>query len=420
MAYRSLQHADVPLAMLIDTARRAVRSPSLRSAAFLAAGGGGFAAGNLLLARLLAPAEFGKVSLLLSLIQVGAALGAPALPLLVNRHRLGPSAALLRRPLLGGLLAGSIVGLLALQLDALDWSLAVVLGASIALAAAGRVAAALFQARQHLITALFLTQIHNWLLLASVPLVLLWQRPRALAVALFVLCGYAVTTVAGWQWAWRRLASHAPLPPPPLRQLSEGLGAAGLALAINVLFQLDRLVIGALLSVQELAAYSIVATVAGSAFRMLQVGAGHSLVPRLRACERRQDAVRLLRGEGMLLAGAGIVAAGLILLLMPWLTEHFLAGRYAVPAGLAGTVIVIGFVRTWEASATAVVNALGSPRELLALTLLAWFAVAAGTAGAAWTSRFGLLEVVYSLGIAWSMVALGASALALQALARLR
>ena len=62
--------------------RSAFYSPTLRSAATLAAGGVGFGLANLLLARVLPTIEFGVISLLLSFIQVGAAVGAPGLPVL--------------------------------------------------------------------------------------------------------------------------------------------------------------------------------------------------------------------------------------------------------------------------------------------------------------------------------------------------
>src|SRR6186713_1885485 len=85
--------------------RRAFYSPTLRSAAALAAGGVGFGLANLLLARVLPTDEFGIVSLVLSFIQVGAAIGAPGLPVLINRYHLGPSSRLFRVSLTASVLA---------------------------------------------------------------------------------------------------------------------------------------------------------------------------------------------------------------------------------------------------------------------------------------------------------------------------
>jgi O-antigen/teichoic acid export membrane protein len=404
--------------MLIELARKATRSPALRTAAALAAGGVGFALGNLLLARVLVETEFGKVSLLLSVIQVGAALGAPGIPTLVNRYRLNATAALFRRCAAGSVAAGAAVAGLMITFGNFHFALAAVLGFAVSLAALGRVAAAFFQSRQRFGTSLVLTQVHNWLVLASVPVVLALSEPTAFAVALVVLSGYLVTTVVGWRAAAQRLTQSTPQ---LSRQiwLREGMSAAGFVLANNLLFQLDRLLIGGLLSIADLATYAVVAAVAGSAFRMLQVGAGYTLVPRLRTCTNRQTAVRLLRGEGLLLGGTGLVAAATVLLVMPWLIGHFLAGRYEVPQGMVVAVIGIGFIRTWEAAASATVTALGSAQELLSLNVLSWLTVAVGTACAAWGSRYGLMGVVYGLGAGWCLLAISASTLALQALSRL-
>lgn len=404
--------------MLIGLAHKAARSPALRTAAALAAGGAGFALGNLLLARHLTETEFGKVSLLLSVIQVGATLGAPAVPTLVNRYRLDATSALFWQCAAGSVLAGAAVTCLMVPFGKFPLSLAAVLGLTITLAALGRVAAAFFQSRQLFGRSLLLTQVHNWLLLASVPVVLLLNDPSAFAVALVVLCGYFMTTVVGWRSASQQLTERNP-PLSRKQWLTEGMSVAGFVLANNLLFQLDRLLIGGLLSIRDLATYAVVAAVAGSAFRMLQVGAGYSLAPRLRTCTNRQTAMKLLRGEGILLAGTGLLATAAVLVLMPWLIEHFLAGRYDVPRGMVVAVIGIGFIRTWEAAASATVSALGSARELLLLNLLSWLTVALGSACAAWASRFGLMGVVYGLGAGWCLLALGSSVLAARALARL-
>jgi O-antigen/teichoic acid export membrane protein len=401
-------------AVLTDFAAGALRSPALRTAAALAAGGFGFAAGNVLLARILAETEFGRVSLLLSLIQVGSALGAPGIPLLINRYRLSATPDLLRRCSFGAALAGLVVAAGAMLFGHFSTALAVTLGITTAMAALGRIGAAFFQAREYFLSATLLGQIHNWLLLASVPVVLLLDEPYALTVGVFLLLGYIATAIVGWRRAPGRSAEVASLPPTVWSK--EVVSAAGIALALNVLFQFDRLLVGALLSLEELATYSVVAAIAGSTFRMLQVGASHSLTPRLRRCRGRAEALELLRTEGTLLAGVGVLAAAAILLVMPWIVDHFLAGRYEVPPGLVAVMIGIGLVRTWEAMATATVNALGTPRDLWLLNVMSWSAVAVGILGAIVGTSAGLVGVVLGLGAAWVALAAGSSLLALRAI----
>ena len=392
------------------------RSPALRSAAILAAGGAGFALGNLLLARVLPEREYGTVSLLLSLIQVGAALGSLGLPTLVNRHSLAVTGRLFRYGMWLALFAALIIGTVALVSYQLPSFIACVLAATVAAAALGRIAGAVMQSRQRFGTSLLLTQIHNWLLLASVPLVLLTDQRSAITVSVFILLCYLITTTIGWQSAARD--------PDPgtlsLRMLwSEGLSAAGFGLAFNIFLQLDRLVIGDVLSLQDVAAYSLVASLAGSPYRMLQVSAGHTLVPRVRAASSRKAAVRLLRHEALLMISVGFLGAPLLFWLTPWIID--LVAGAAIDGGymLTAAVIAVGFVRLWQGLAAAVVNAIGTPRELFILSVLGWVGIAVAAALASFAARYGLNAVVLSLGAGWCVIAVGATALAFKAILRL-
>ncbi len=404
--------------MIRSLVKRAFLSPTLRSAAALAAGGVGFGVANLLLARVLTADEFGVVSLLLSFIQVGAAVGAPGLPVLINRYHLGPSRRLLQISAVASLVATlATFGILS-AFYGIVVPLAVMTGLAIGLAAMGRVSAAFFQAREQFGVSLLLIQIHNWILLLSIPVLVMTHRPFATTVVWVVLAGYAMTAWAGWQFASRHRASVA-AQLPPRRWLNEGMSAAGFSIATNVMLQLDRLLIGGTLSIQDLATYSVIAAVAGSAFRMLQMGAGYSLLPRLRRCTDRHAALRMLGGELALLAGIGVIAAIAVLIVMPWLLEHFLSRKYAVSEEMILAVIAIGFVRIGESSAAAAVSALGSTRELAQLNALGWLMVIASSACAVWGSRYGLTGMIYGLGAGWMLGAIGAGVLAAKALMRM-
>jgi O-antigen/teichoic acid export membrane protein len=405
----------VPAAL--TAARGALRSPALRSAAILAAGGAGFALGNLLLARVLPEREYGAVSLLLSLIQVGAALGSLGLPTLVNRHALAATGQLFRYGVWLALFAALVISTVSLVSYRLPSLVAYVLAATVAAAALGRIAGAVMQSRQRFGTSLLLTQIHNWLLLASVPLVLMTNQRSAAAVLVFILLCYLVTTGVGWRFAAKE---QNPAPGSlSLRMLwSEGLSAAGFGLAFNVFLQLDRLVIGQVLSLQDVAAYSLVASLAGSPYRMLQVSAGHTLVPRLRAASSRKTAVGLLRREALLMVGVSVLAAPVLFWLTPWIIG-WIAGS-AIDNGymLTAAVIVVGFVRLWQGLAAAVVNAIGTPRELFIMSVLGWVAIGIAVALSIFAGRYGLVAVVFGLGVGWGVIAVGATTLAFTAIAR--
>lgn len=412
-------YCDRAVPAVLNAARGALRSPALRSAAILAAGGAGFALGNLLLARVLPEHEYGAVSLLLSLIQVGAALGSLGLPTLVNRHALDATGKLFRYGMWLALFAAIVVAAVALVSYRLPSLIAYALAATVAAAALGRIAGAVLQSRQRFGTSLLLTQIHNWLLLASVPLVLLTEQRSATAVSMFILSCYLVTTCVGWRFAARERNS-APGSLSVRMLWSEGLSAAGFGLAFNVFLQLDRLVIGQVLSLQDVAAYSLVASLAGSPYRMLQVSAGHTLVPRLRAASSRKTAVGLLRREALLMIGVSALAAPVLFWLTPWII-NLVAGS-ALDDGymLTAAVIAVGFVRLWEGLAAAVVNAIGTPRELFILSVLGWAGIVVAVALASFAGDYGLIAVVFGLGVGWCAIALGATVLASRAIFRLQ
>lgn len=412
-------YRDQPVPAVLNAVRGALRSPALRSAALLAAGGVGFALGNLLLARVLPEREYGAVSLLLSLIQLGAAMGSLGLPTLVNRHNLGVTARLLRYGIPLAVLSGLTSAAVALFFYRLPTTIAYLLAAAVAAAALGRIPAAIMQSRQRFGTSLLLTQIHNWLLLASVPLVILTNQRSATTVLAFILICYVITTSLGWQSAAhdRRPATGAL----SLRMLwSEGLSAAGFGLAFNIFLQLDRLVIGDVLSLQDLAAYSLVASLAGSPFRMLQISAGHTLVPQLRAAASREAALALLRREALLIVGVSALASPALFWLTPWVIQWVVKSTIDAAHMLTAAVIVVGFVRLWQGLATTVVNAIGTPRELFILSVLGWIAIALAVALASVVSRYGLIAVVYSLGMGWGAIAMGATTLACRAMSRLQ
>ena len=65
--------------------------------------------------------------------------------------------------------------------------------------------------------------------------------------------------------------------------MGRSLALAGLAASGLLLVQLERLVLPHLLPLSDLALYGVLGAIAGSLFRVLQMGVGFSLLPRLRA-----------------------------------------------------------------------------------------------------------------------------------------
>jgi len=404
-----------PARTVLTIAKRLLQSPALQSAALMALGGVGFAIGNLLLASHLPSEQFGLVSLMLSVIQVGGALCVPGLPTIINRHHLAVNRTMVLCWMIGAIIAGIASVVFVTTLRPAPFGLLAVLALTVAMAGMGRLLAAVLQSHHRLRSSLVLAQGHNWLLLLSVAAAFLLPGfANAFAVIAVLLAGYAISTTWGY-WATRRLREHSHVVPFKT-WWQEGASAAGVMIASNLLFQLDRLLIGSLLSIHELATYAAVAAIAGSAFRMLQTGAGHSLLPRLRACVVRADAIALLKKETAVLMGASVATAVMIAIAWPIVATHVLHGKYHVSTLLIAVIVASGFVRVLEATGSSTVSAIGNARELVWLNWLGWLTVAVSIVGGYLLQRFGLLGVVSALGLGWAVSAIGSWSLTFRSL----
>ena len=161
---------------------------------------------------------------------------------------------------------------------------------------------------------------------------------------------------------------------------------------------------------RDLALYGVLGAIAGSLFRVLQMGVGFSLLPRLRA------ATSVPNGGGYSPTRRGWWghrAAGLDLHLV-----HHAGGRAPVPrrevppAGLAGPGgIVSGIAKIANAFTKAAASALADPRELSLVNVTGWVSAGLALAGAFAGAHWGLAGVIYGVGIGWFVRAVVAFAL---------
>lgn len=304
----------------------AIRSSALSAAAVFAVGGAGFAVANLLLARSLPPLEFGVVSLLFGLVNLGAQLGPLGADGAVNRKRVRPTLWLLGRTLVTSLLVALVIGLASwivygLAIGLVGLSIVGVVSGGLTL-----VAAASFQSRQSFLVSLSLTQAANLVLLAAAVSAVAVNSPSmTLPLACFV-GGYICSSILGWgallhsdrvvgerssRFGWVEPLSYA------------GVSAAGL-----VLSTLERLMVPKVLSLEDLATFGVLAAVVIAPFRMLQLGIGYTLLPRLRAAASFAERRRLVRDEaivmGLVVLGGAIAAY----FLAPLAVDLMLAGKY--------------------------------------------------------------------------------------------
>lgn len=384
--------------------KRLCNSPTLRSVVVYGASGAGFAGANLLLAYELPRQEYALFTLVLALVNLAAPASPVGLDALVLRRRLEIGPALFRRLLL---VSSFVTLLFVLVGDAIyhlaPWLLVLVAVSSIG-GAVMAVAGARFQSEQRFGLALSLTQSPNIVLVVAA--LAAWMEGWKTAwPALFISAlGYVTAAIVGWSIVRRdhgygRTSTG-------LFPWGEALALAGLDASGLLLVQLDRLVIPWLLPLNALALYGVLSAIAGSVFRVLQMGVGYALIPRLRAAESIERRRRLIRHEALLVT-ALMVAGGLaVSVAVPLVREFLLHDKYELSAHLVLAVVVSGVAKVLNAFAKALVAGLALPNEVATVNLFGWLSVAVAIAAAAAGARWGLAGVIYGVGLGWLMRAL--------------
>jgi hypothetical protein len=181
----------------------------------------------------------------------------------------------------------------------------------------------------------------------------------------------------------------------------EALALAGMDASGLLLVQLDRLLIVRLLPLGDLATYGVLAAIVGSLFRVLQMGVGYTLIPRLRVAASEYQRRGLIRRE-VQLVGVMVIAGGLaIWLITPLVERWLLGGKYHLTVSLMIAALASGVAKVLNAFAKALVTALCTAREVTMVNVFGWIsvgvAVVAAVVGAAW----GLPGVIYGVGLGW-------------------
>jgi O-antigen/teichoic acid export membrane protein len=361
----------------------------------------GFAAANLILARVLPPAEYAWLTLVLALVNVGYALAPAGIDGLVNRRNLEAGPLLLKRVLFATTATGSVfalVGALAYETSA---SLTAMIFLSTAMGGALIVAAAKFQSEQRFGLSLALLQSPNLVLLLAA-LVTLAAGVREAWVALLIM-------TLGWLppaiWGWRILFRERHAMPYQAVEFSwkEGLSLAGMQATGLILVQLERLVLPHVLPLHDLATYGVLGAIAGSLFRVLQMSVGYTLFPRLRAAKDVRERRRLVANEARLASAVVLAGSVAIWVVTPVVERWFLAGKYHLAGWLVLAVVVSGVAKVFNAFTRATASALATTGELSAVNLLGWVSVAVGLAAAIVGARWGLAGVIYGVALGWLM-----------------
>jgi len=388
------------------------RSASLRTAAVMGIGGVGFSLGSLLLARVMPTPEYGVVSLVLGIVAVAGLTAPLGLDQVAARRGIRLDAGW-RRAALGACVmtafAAATVAALVYRLPpSVTASVALItLALGLAQAAGGH-----FQGQQHLRTAVWVVQLLN----AALALVALLAAGLGLSTAGAVcslLAALVFLAAAVVWWRLRRRESVGDTQPTPWGLRWESISLLTVQACSAGFMQLERLLLGPIVGLHELAVYSVLAALVSSPFRLLQAAVQFSLIPTLRvAGDAHARRAKILREAALVFV---IIAAGSVAIwvLAPPLALWLTAGRYALSHALIVATLISGFLKVVSGFMTAVVVSCGEARRLRILSFACWGSIGISVAGAFLTGPWGLVGVLYGISAGWLVRCLWTAWLAL-------
>jgi len=379
--------------------RRLWLSPTIRSAGVYGAAGAGFAVANLILARVLPPAEYALLTLVVALVNVGFALAPAGIDGIVNRRHLEAGPRLLRRVLFVTTATGLVFALVGALAYETSVSLTAMIFVSTAAGGALMVAAAKFQSEQRFGLSLALIQSPNLILLLAALVTVAAGVQEAWLALLIMTVGWFPPAIWGWSILFRE--RHAK----PDRSVEfpwkEALSFAGMQATGLLLIQLERLVLPHVLPLRDLATYGVLAAIAGSLFRVLQMSVGYTLFPRLRAAKDVRQRRRLVAKEARLVGAVVLLGSVTIWIVTPAIERWFLAGKYHLAGSLVLAAVVSGVAKVINAFTKSTASALATPSELSAVNVLGWVSLAIGLVAATVGARWGLAGVIYGVALGW-------------------
>lgn len=387
------------------------RSSALRTAAIFGSAGLAFSGANLILARVLPYGEYGLFALSLAILNLGIPIAPLGMDGMVNRYPVRPGLPLLRRSLWSSAFIAGVVLLTAWGGYGLPTVIVLLLPIGVVAGGMNWVAAAYLQSVARFRSSLALLQASNGVVLGAAVLTAIAGVQSGWVPLSIVVAGYAVTVVIGWS-ILRHTGPHTAGVAVDGFRRSEMLSYVGVTGAVIVLGQLERLLLPGLLGLKALAVFGVLAATVGSVFRILLLGVGYSLLPRLRMAADVEARRRLIGKEARAVLALAAVAAVLIWYGTPWIVRTLLGGKYVLPASLIFATLVSGFVRVAGSFAKTIVVAVGSESELRQLNYLGWGSVAVAIAGGVVGAAWGLTGVVYGIAVGWMCQALSAAALA--------
>lgn len=376
------------------------RSASLRTAAAMGVGGIGFSLGSLVLARVLPTQEYGIVALVLGIVAVAGLTAPLGLDQVAARRGIRLDAHW-RRAALGACAATAVgaalvAGVIYHLSPAVMVSVAVItLALGVAQSAGGH-----FQGQQHLRTAVWVVQLLNGSLALVALLALAIGASSAGSVCL-ALAAVAILAAAWVWWLLRRQEGVGERQPTAWRLRGEAASLLTVQACGSAFMQLERLLLGPIVGLHDLAVYSVLAALVSSPFRLLQAAVQFTLIPTLRvAGDARARRAKIAR-EGALVFVTIAVGSVAIWVLAPTVARWFVGGRYTLSHALIAATLISGFIKVLSGFLTAVVVSCGEERRLRRLSFFSWGSIGISVAGAFLSAPWGLVGVIYGIAAGW-------------------
>ncbi len=379
--------------------KRIWTSPTIRSAVVYAGAGAGFAIANLILARVLPPSEYAVVTLVFALIMVSFALAPAGIDGIVNRRHLEAGPRLLGRVLVATTSTAvvfSLIGWLGYETTPFQTAMIFI---STVVGGALMVASAKFQSEQRYGISLTLLQGPNILLLFGALITAVSGVREAWLPLLVITLAWFPGAIWGWTILFREREAkpHRSVDFP----MGEALAYAGMQATGLLLIQLERLILPHVLPLSDLATYGVLAAIAGSLFRVLQMSVGYTMLPRLRAAEDVPARRRLVAHEARTVGLVVLVGSAGIWLVSPIVERLVLAGKYPLPASLLLAAIVSGITKVVNAFSKSAASALATQKELAIVNVVGWISVGIAIVAGVFGARWGLAGVIYGVSLGW-------------------
>ena len=376
------------------------QSPTVRSMVVYALSGVGFTGSNLILARVLPTEQYALFTLVIALGNLGYAIAPLGIDGLTTRHHLEPGPRLLTTSIAASGLVGLVIGIIGVLSYGMPLGLGVMLFVSSASGGLMMIAGSRLQSEQRFAQSLSLGQSPNMVLLVAALLVIADHVRAAWLPVLISTIGFVAAAVIGWTVLLREYRRRQS-PVEARFSWGEGLAFAGVNASGLLLIQLERLILPHVLPLADLALYGVLGAIAGSIYRVMQMGVGFSLLPRLRAAGTVVERRQLVAHEARLVAMMVLVGSAAVWVGTPLVERWLLAGKYHLPGSLLLAAIVSGIAKIANAFSKATASALAEPRELSLVNLSGWLSVGVSIAGAWVGARWGLAGVIYGVGLGW-------------------